>query len=64
MESSREVLLVVEGLYKVHFLAASLYKNLLTGAIIQDSLVHCPEWVVLILANLILRTLVPNFLKA
>lgn len=48
---------VVGPLYKVHFLAGSLCENLLTGSIMQDSLIHCPEWRVLILTNLIFATL-------
>lgn len=56
-ERKREVVLVVGVLYKVHFLAVSLCKNLLTGSIMQGSLVHCPEWIVLILTNLIFATL-------
>lgn len=32
-------------------------ENLLTGSIMQDGLVHCPEWIVLIPTNLIFVTL-------
>lgn len=39
--------------YRVHFQAVSTCENLLTGSIMQDSLVSYPEWIVLIQMNLL-----------
>lgn len=55
-ERGRERLLV-RVLYSVHFLAVSVRENHLIGSIKQDSVVHCPEWILLILTNLIFATL-------
>lgn len=39
--------------YKVHFQAVSPCENLLPGSIMQDSVVRCPEWIVLIQMNML-----------